>query len=79
MLENDPEWRVEDEGGTLTARGLVILVIREEIVQSLFTGVGVLLLLIGEGVRDGDGREGGQGKKEKREGKNQKEGRLYMK
>ena len=36
------DWR---EGGTLTAWTLVILVIREEIVQSLFAGVSVFLLL----------------------------------
>lgn len=29
----------EEEGGTLTAWGLIVLVIWEEIVQSLFTGV----------------------------------------
>lgn len=40
--------REEEEGGTLTAWGLVVLVVWEEIVQSLFTGVGVLLLLRGE-------------------------------
>lgn len=41
-------WRIvkrEEEGGTLTARSLVILVIWEEIIQSLFAGVRVFLLL----------------------------------
>lgn len=37
--------REEEEGGTLTAWSLVILVIWEEIVQSLFAGVRVFLLL----------------------------------
>lgn len=35
----------EEEGGTLTAWGLVVLVIWEKVVQSLFAGVGVFLLL----------------------------------
>lgn len=41
----------EVEGGTLTAGGLVVLVIWEQIIQSLFTGVRVLLLLMGERTR----------------------------
>lgn len=35
----------EEEGGTLTAGGRIVLVIWEKVVQSLFAGVGVFLLL----------------------------------
>lgn len=35
----------EEEGGTLTAWGLIVLVIWEKVVQGLFVGVGVFLLL----------------------------------
>lgn len=40
--------REEEERGTLTAWGLVVLVIWEEVVQSLLAGVRVFLLLRGE-------------------------------
>lgn len=43
--ESEKAQSEEDEGGTLTAWGLIVLVIWEKVVQSLFAGVGVFLLL----------------------------------
>lgn len=71
----------ENEDGTLTAWGLVILVIWEEIVQSLFTGVRVLLFLrerkgVGSGEERREEKERGQKEDKERRyrGQNEKGG-----